>query len=55
LRAFDPVNCGDVKCIIRINRNQNSADKIIRSKMQNVKNEHLQHFKSTKKQHIYWM
>jgi hypothetical protein len=55
LRAFDPVNCRDAKCIIRINRNQNSADKIIRSKMQNVKNEHLQHFKSTKKQHIYWM
>jgi len=31
LRAFDPVICRDVKCIIKINRNQNNAHKIILS------------------------
>jgi len=51
LRAFDPVICRDVKCIIKINRNQNNADKIIMSEVQNLKNENFQTFAIYKK----WM
>jgi hypothetical protein len=49
LRAFDPVNCRDVKCVIKINRNQNNVDRIIMSEVQNLKNENFQTFAIYKK------
>ena len=55
LRAFDPVNCRDVKCIIKTNRNQNNADKLIMTEVQNLKNENFITFTIHKKYHTYWM